>query len=128
MCMIESADDVLLVLKERDVKAVKPHKCVECGRQIQAGETYHSEAGVLDGDFQTYKTCLHCMVARDWLISECGGFLYQSVREDLEEHAKECFDVKLNRLIVGMRRKWRRFYGDGLLPLPRRAAEREQGG
>jgi hypothetical protein len=42
-------------------KARKAHRCYECNRTIQPGETYTRSAGVWEGNFQCVKRCAHCM-------------------------------------------------------------------
>jgi hypothetical protein len=66
---------------------------------------------------QCCKTCVHCMVARDWLHKECGGWLYDFVAEDVADHWDIQGDIRLARLIVGMRRKWTTRRGD-LMRMP----------
>lgn len=45
-------------------KARKEHRCVECRRSIHAGDRYEYAAGVWDGDFYAFKTCLRCVGLR----------------------------------------------------------------
>ncbi len=94
-------------------KARKTHKCGECYRTIEPGETYERAIGVMQGDFFTYKTCAHCVAARGWLVRECRGYIYSQVEEELREHWREdgIHTRELARLIWGMRRKWTRRNG-----------------
>jgi hypothetical protein len=98
----------------------KPRRCGECGRAIRPGETYENARGKYENEFSTYITCAHCLRARRWLIRECNGWLYSGVYEDLFEHwnYEGIRTGELLRLIVGMRRKWQRFDGAGLLAVP----------
>ena len=90
--------------------ARKPHRCDECGRTIEPGEQYKIGAGIYDRSAWHAKQCRHCVAATTWLQAECGGFLHNAVREDLEEHWSEVLprSLWLGRAIVGMRRRWRR--------------------
>lgn len=129
MCMFDSAScDPPVVYKKRNVKSARnPHKCVECGRVIERGEPYRYVFMIYEGDRINERTCAHCSVAQDWLVRECDGFLHECVLEDLHEHVigvGHVFDVERGygsgpaRLVVGMRRKWRRFSGPGLMAVP----------
>jgi hypothetical protein len=111
MCMTDEIDDFVTMIAEGHfVKARKPHKCMECGRPIAAGESYHTESFRFDGEFMTHKTCAHCMVPRGWLQKECGGFVYNMIKEDLREHVTESdyYGWPLARLYVSMRNDWKR--------------------
>lgn len=122
MCLIEECDDRYLVYRTKDeVRAAKPHRCCECGRPIAVGEIYHKAVGLYANHWDTHHTCTHCRVACLWLKSNCGGFLHEGVLEDIEMHADEYPSLRstLNRLIVGMRRDWRRFDKKGLMAVPR---------
>lgn len=110
MCMADDADRVT-VLSESGHKARKEHKCNECHRVIVPGEMYHSERYVFEREFKIHRTCVQCMVCRQWLQAECNGWIYGFVEEDLYEHFTEAMyppTIKwgIGRLIVGMRNKW----------------------
>ena len=120
MCMIDNSDGYSEILSETDPLARKPHKCHECYRVIEPGERYHCESLLFEGRVSRHKTCQHCMVARGWLLAECGGWLYSGVPDDIHEHAANgygAYPMSVLRLAVGMRRKWRRRSGD-LMPVP----------
>lgn len=121
MCMMDSCDEIVTTITEGHyVKARKAHKCMECGREIPKGESYHTETFKHDGDVKTHKTCAHCMVARDWLRMECGGWIYGMVQEDLGEHVSESpeyYGMPLARLYVAQRNDWKRHDGT-LRPVP----------
>lgn len=106
--------------REEMRKAAKDHACEECRRIIKRGERYEYVAGRWEDDFNTFKTCAHCVGARSWLLKECAGFVHGGVLEDLEEHRYEGqkYGARLLRLIVGIRRDWKRFKGDGLMTVP----------
>lgn len=119
MCMIDDSDGSVTVLSASDPIANKQHRCMECFRDISPGEQYHVDRYVFDGEFHNHKTCAHCMVAREWLQAECGGWLYDGVEEDVRDHVTSgyAYPVGVYRLAVGMARKWRTPRGK-LLPIP----------
>lgn len=118
MCMVTNDGGHVAMVSRILRKARKPHKCQECHRVIEPGETYEVDAYVFEGDFTAHKTCSHCHVARNWLQSECGGWLYGGVFEDLEEHVRDGnYGMPLARICVSMRCKWRRRDGS-LRPVP----------
>lgn len=126
--MIDSADCDWTPLGKEDRRARKAHECGECRRQIRIGETYEVAKGVDDYGVSTFKTCAHCVAAREWLVIICGGFLYQGVLEDLEEHWNEEDQLRGNWLahaIAGMKRRWTRSDGtlDRVRPLPERTLD-----
>ena len=118
MCFIDDGDSAT-VWRETSHRAAKAHKCAECSREIQPGERYWSVFAIWDGDPGTYKTCAHCRVGQDWLKRNCGGFMHQGLLEEMEEHAEEYPHLALGllRIKVGIRRRWRRFDGAGLMPV-----------
>jgi len=117
--MIDGADERVRILDERLRKARVRHKCAECYRIIEPGESYLTESFVDEGKFNFHKTCAHCQIARQWLSDECGGFIYGSVAEDLQEHAEDSYyGVNVKMLYVGLTRKWRRMDGR-MWPVPR---------
>lgn len=119
MCAVDDADGYCKTLQQSMRKAAKPHRCTECRRIIQAGETYLYEYTKFDGETDSHRTCQHCQVARHWLSENCGGWLYGGVEEDIHDHAESGmygFGVKL--LAVGMSRKWTRKDGR-MWPIPR---------
>lgn len=117
MCMTDYDPPTLYQSSMR--KAKKQHKCGECYRTIEPGEQYQYVLGVWNGARGDHKTCQHCVVAQILLFDKCHGFIHQGVKEDLHEHLYEPIEWKYTaaRLIVGMRRKWKAFRGDGLMPV-----------
>lgn len=121
MCMIDDLDPCEFY-HEAKHKARKQHRCGECGRTIEPGETYMSASGKSDGDVWTAKVCRHCRVAVAWLAAQCGGSVFGEIAEDLRNHVDEYSRApgvkKLARIYVGIRRQWKRFDGRGLLSVP----------
>jgi hypothetical protein len=120
MCMIDDCDTGSFST-ETGRRARKEHKCGECRRTIARGESYIRAAGYNDG-FWTAKMCLHCNEAAVLLQRECSGYVYGSVEEDLEDHARYKrypWSGEAARLLIGMRRHWRKFTADALMPIPK---------
>lgn len=117
--MIDDADGRVTMLSDRWQVARKTHICHECKREIEPGEQYRNERFKWDGAVSTHKTCRHCMAVRDWLMGECGGWIYGYVEEDLHEHATSgCYPMYVLRMAVGMRWKWRT-PRNRLMPIPK---------
>lgn len=108
------------VFVAHDRTARKDHQCTECGRTIARGERYRYTFTVTEGRAETDKTCAHCMVGRGWMLENCGVYYLGHLMSDMLEHAEEYPDLKdgLLEIVAGMRRKWRAFEGDGLMPAP----------
>lgn len=119
MCRLDYADHTINILKDTNRTARKAYKCFECAREIKPGEVYNYQAGKGDG-FEIFRTCLHCVAPRNLLLNECHGFLYGEVGEDLYDHidAKE-WGYTAARFYVGIRRQWKRFKSDELMPIPK---------
>lgn len=121
MCMIDDAEGWKCSSTSAPV-ARKQHRCGECGRIIEPGETYHRLKG-LDYESEGWtdaKTCAHCNAVASWLQVQCGGWLINGVLEDLEEHWREEDLLRgqyLGRAILNMRRRWRDRAGE-LVPIP----------
>lgn len=115
--MCDFGDESPSVWRSSTHTARKQYQCHECGRTIDAGETYTRDFYVFDGDAGTGFTCSHCLIARSWLIENCGGFS-SGLREIMEEHATEYPDIATGLLQVadGMKRRWAD--GDVLMPIP----------
>ena len=118
MCMADYCDEYVTELSNRRHTARKEHKCVECYRIIQIGETYNLQFCVLSGNMEIYKTCAHCQVVKAWLEKECGGYLFLSVYDDILEHAREGYGLRVKMLAIGMQRKWKRKDGR-MWPVPK---------
>lgn len=119
MCMIDGAETGDFETHSYP-KARKPHRCGECGRTIDRGETYRRDFCTYEGSGAAYKTCRHCEVGQRWLELNCGGWLFGGVGEDVREHAAEYPSIApgLLRVANGIRRGWKRADGHGLSPVP----------
>lgn len=121
--MADWDDGGWLTLSNERPKARKGHDCDECGRRIAPGEVYHRVSGISEGDcLYSNKACAHCCAAQDWLVAQCGGYVFTLVLDDLRDHLAELvapgYQIRLLRLIIGMERQWQRFDGQGLMPVP----------
>lgn len=121
--MIDDADGRFEFHREHRRTARKAHRCGECFRTISPGEAYAYTCGLFDGRFDVYRQCAHCAAAASLLVQHCRGFLYGGVAEDLESHFGQFvpWRYQAGRYAASIRRKWRRFRGEGLMPVPREA-------
>ena len=116
MCLIDACEPWHF-FKADIAKARKAHWCGECRRQIESGEIYERARGLADGFWSTFKTCRHCIAAREWLTLVCNGFCYEFVAEELGEHIEEGYrSVWLARAAYGVSNGWNRRDGTQLPP------------
>ena len=82
---LDSGDyDSCTVYNEKDRKARKPHKCLECGRIIEPGEIYIYGSGIFDHAPFNHATCADCQsVIKEFF---CGGREFGTVWEHVCEH------------------------------------------
>lgn len=121
MCMYDGMEyDPPTVSTTTTLRARKEHKCIECRRTIRPGEQYQRVFQVYDGHVGTYKTCTHCLIGQQWLVENCGGYVFEGVWDDYAEHVREypMLAPHLVRLLVSSRRKWERFDRRGLMAIP----------
>lgn len=130
MCMIDDAE-MATIYGEQDRTARKEHKCCECKRQIKFGERYNYASLLFDGEWHNYKTCQHCWQAKSWLQEECGGAVFESLQEDLEEHYQWSAPGPelryVQKVLIGIRRNWQSRAKGVLLPLPGLYTRNEDG-
>lgn len=128
MCMVDGCDFEGTFLGVESSRARKVHKCEECWREIQPGETYTIATWATDDRIERMKMCAHCEVASKWLSDNCGGFVYGGIWEDIEEHIQEYRGVypevtrDLKRLAVWGEHDWRVKRGPRagvMLPIPK---------
>lgn len=119
MCMIDDSDGSVKEISVTTPRARREHTCAECGRRIAVGESYERNVHVWDEAMICHKTCEHCLVARQWLLDECGGWLFGGVGEDIRDHCVDGFKrpFSLYRIAVSMAWQWRTKSGR-LLPVP----------
>ena len=84
-CPLSSGEDGQADFYSTSVQAArKAHKCCECEEEIPAGVRYEKIAGVWEGSWSTYRTCLSCVEIRTHFA--CAGWLFGQVWEDLEQN------------------------------------------
>lgn len=82
-CNCSVTDYVISGVSFTDMRrARKPHKCGECHRTIEPGETYEDCRQLFDYGWDRYKTCLGCKNIRDHLCPH--GWYWGSVAEQVE--------------------------------------------
>lgn len=102
----------------RRPKARKPHRCQECGREIEPGEHYERVAATWEGEFFTNVACAHCAVAR-MIVDDYDNWYHEGYYGGLGPWLDEEGDAKpwSQDLLAAFRVRWRGPGGD-LLPLP----------
>lgn len=88
-------------------KARKEHRCDECGRIIERGDTYENVHGKWDGRLDTFKTCSRCLALKEWVRTHvpCFCWAYGNVREDALETARSYADQAPGLLFGAYRRE-----------------------
>jgi fructose 1,6-bisphosphatase len=85
------------ISEQKEVKAVKEHRCNLCGSKISIGDTYMTSTHKSDGDIYAWKTHKHCSEIADRLkmYEECDEGL---TGDDFQETIHgEYFDLMLNK-------------------------------
>ncbi len=62
----------LVMPREEYPKARKPHKCCECGSDIDPGEKYQKITGLHEGSWVEFKTCYVCINVRAEAEADLG--------------------------------------------------------
>ena len=79
-CSVNSDTDNA-IYKAKVRRAIKPHKCCECGEVIHPGEQYERVDALTDGQWWGCNTCLGCVRVRNHYCS--GGWLHYGLAEQL---------------------------------------------
>jgi hypothetical protein len=91
-------------------KARKPHRCCECGKQIEAGEKYEHSRSKFDGDFSSCDTCLICVEIGEAFYCDgrmIGGGLWDNMDYVMDRLTTSCFDkLKTPEAKAELRRRW----------------------
>ncbi|RLI71035.1 hypothetical protein DRO91_06085 [Candidatus Heimdallarchaeota archaeon] len=74
------------VYSSTTIKARKKHKCTECHRVIEPGETYERVKGLFDGCWWEHKTCVDCLSIRNEFFC---SWTFESVVEHLNEYIND---------------------------------------
>lgn len=132
MCLyVDDFDTELIDSGQR--KARKEHRCDECGRTIEPGETYRYWTTLFEGDISTDKMCAHCQGTLDLGAALTGcpkrwwwsmlhdldpetGFVGNVLHDD-EHHLTQAQKRRMLRTVEGRKAKWRRRDGR-LRPVP----------
>lgn len=71
-------------------RAKKEHRCSECGRAIDAGESYEHVRGKWGGEMGTYKTCSRCLALKNWVKAHvpCACIPHGNLVEESVEAAR----------------------------------------
>ena len=86
-CIYTEYDNAVM-LKDETIKAArKQHKCSECKRTINIGESYQYTVSEFEGMLDTYKTCSDCQSIIK--VFFCNGYGFTAVKRDLWEHINE---------------------------------------
>lgn len=119
MSLVEYGDPCELYTSKL-VIGKKQYTCCECCRIIEIGELHDRASGKCSGEFFTYRTCAHCSVVRSLMHIMHGTneyFVFEQLKEEVWEEAKNNHDFRWYRLYVGMNKKWKKRDGS-LMALP----------
>lgn len=72
MCELAEPDDCCTIWDETAPRARKRHSCDSCGGPIEPGEVYIRHKQLYEGDWDTQRACLACVVARETFESAHG--------------------------------------------------------
>lgn len=94
-------------------KAVRIHRCCECGRIIEKGERYEYAAGKWGGAVNSYKTCAYCLAVIDMLNARLRCFCrwHSGLYEELDAWRGELppgLAFAIGRVLVECRQDRRR--------------------
>ncbi len=78
-------------------RAIKPHRCGECCREIPKGTRYERVSGKYDGSLYSEKTCSDCAEIRQSFLCEEGagpafGNLWSELTDCFQDLSTTCFD------------------------------------
>jgi len=85
--MNTSADEYYSFQDVKMVKARKIHICTECGEEIKKGDEYEYFKGVLNGDWDRYKTCKNCLSLRNMFFK--NGYTFCCLWDDFSVNLEE---------------------------------------
>jgi len=87
-CIYVDIDEIVETIKNEFVKSArKQHKCNECGRTIEIGESYEYHFYTFRGKSSFHKICEDCNSLRS--VFFCEGFEYGHIGERVIEHIQE---------------------------------------
>ena len=88
-------------------RAKKAHRCSECGRAIDVGESYEHVRGKWDGEMGTYKTCSRCLALKIWVKAHvpCACIPHGNLIEDSVDTARSYSHEAPGLLFGALRRQ-----------------------
>ena len=103
-CMYSEYESVEL-LNVSNPKAIKDHKCSECGCIIDKGEMYQKLSYKIDDSFRITKRCSACCEISEVLF--CNGATFGAMKYDLEYAANDDYLPwgEVENLSIGARNK-----------------------
>lgn len=90
----------------KTVKAIKPHKCYECHKEIQPGEVYEHVSSLYDGCWTVSKTCPRCLDARNYITAHapCFCWMHGSLLDDARDTVNQYGQESAGFYIGAMKR------------------------
>lgn len=98
-CMYNDCQAYWHGAEPRMVTARQPHKCGECGAQINIGDKFELLSGPhFDGEsykIKSFKTCWFCSaIYRDFFDVDCGRLM-----GELWDYMEDCFQITLDEAL-----------------------------
>lgn len=112
--------DTPVFYRESFYSAKIAHVCCECEREIQKKEKYKKSVGKWSKTIDTFKTCLHCHYAQNFLIKNddyVDAVLHEGLWEELHYHCENYPSISAYRIKIGMLSKWKNKKGN-LMKIP----------
>jgi len=113
-CVCDGDDISPYYYTRRQIKsAMKPHKCCECRRIIEIGESYERTDANYEGWHYTFKVCCDCIGLREWatISVPCFCWSHESLLENIREMVANVrsevpgFFFEYGRRVVAIRRR-----------------------
>lgn len=82
------------ILSDKIITARKPHVCDECLNAINAGEKYHQQCNIYDGDFCVWKSHVDCRK----IALELNKDSYSDEWYPIHDHPKQSVSEVRNKL------------------------------
>ena len=89
------------IIKSKEMKARKDHKCDWCSSTIHKGQIYKRDTIVYDDKIYDWLSCGKCQKYIDEMLDEWKEFLYldEITEEDLYNFCKEKYDKTPKELV-----------------------------
>ena len=95
-------DDGPEVFRQTEVTARKVHKCTECGKMIEPGETYTYTFYVFEGDPDQVHSCEKCKDLADSLNALGFCYSYGELHAAHQEYVHEYVQPEQRRTRIGI--------------------------